>query len=150
MRFNGAVKVISSVIKHIPQVYSNYHRSSTVGFSITLVILDVIGSVFSLAQQALRSVMEGNLTPFTGNLAKTTLAVESLLFDTYFIMQHVCFYPDHTDVDVLGMKRQVEDQSRTQAGEFVNDIEDGQDGRDLERLLPDSEHGVLYIVVVVC
>ncbi|CAN8066233.1 unnamed protein product [Agarophyton chilense] len=142
LRFNGAVKVISSIIKHIPQVYSNYHRSSTVGFSITLVILDVIGSVFSLAQQALLCVMEGNLTPFTGNLAKTTLAGEALLFDIYFIVQHVCFYPDHTDVDVLGMKRQVE--HTTMEGQVTvhaggDGFEDTREGHELERLLDDTE-----------
>eukprot|EP00178_Gracilaria_changii_P025594 TRINITY_DN78828_c0_g1_i1.p1 TRINITY_DN78828_c0_g1~~TRINITY_DN78828_c0_g1_i1.p1 ORF type:complete len:290 (-),score=37.85 TRINITY_DN78828_c0_g1_i1:350-1219(-) len=141
LRFNGAVKVISSIIKHIPQVYSNYHRSSTVGFSFTLVLLDVVGSVFSLAQQALRSVMEGNLTPFTGNLAKTTLAGEALLFDIYFILQHVCFYPDHTDVDVLSMKRKVE-QKRADAQAATEALDDGEtrsgDARDLERLLHDG------------
>lgn len=107
-RFNGGVKVISSIIKHIPQVVSNVRRSSTVGYSISLVLLDLIGCIFSLLQQALRCVMEGNLTAYTGNMAKTTLALEALLFDCYFITQHFCLYPDHTDTDVLQMKLETE------------------------------------------
>ncbi|PXF44491.1 Cystinosin-like [Gracilariopsis chorda] len=104
LRWAGAVKVMSSIVKHFPQVYLNYHRTSTVGWSFSMVLMDVVGGVFSIAQQAIRCIMMGSLAPFTSNMAKTALAAESLIFDFYFIAQHVCFYPDHTDLDVIRMK----------------------------------------------
>ncbi|CAN8066231.1 unnamed protein product [Agarophyton chilense] len=104
LRVAGGVKVVASVIKHFPQLYLNYHRSSTVGWSYTMILLDVVGGVFSMGQQVVRCMMMGNLKAFSSNMAKTTLAAESLLFDFYFIAQHVWFYPDHTDVDVIGIK----------------------------------------------
>eukprot|EP00178_Gracilaria_changii_P017099 TRINITY_DN488_c0_g1_i2.p1 TRINITY_DN488_c0_g1~~TRINITY_DN488_c0_g1_i2.p1 ORF type:complete len:328 (+),score=25.64 TRINITY_DN488_c0_g1_i2:123-986(+) len=104
LRVAGAVKVMASIIKHFPQVYLNYHRTSTVGWSFSMILFDVTGGIFSIAQQVVRCLMSRNLAPFSSNMAKTALAVESLLFDFYFIAQHLCFYPDHTDLDVMKMK----------------------------------------------
>lgn len=85
----GAIKVVTSIIKHFPQAYSNMKRKSTTGWSYTMVLLDVVGGSFSLAQQVVRCVLIGSAAPFTKNLSKTTLAAESLAFDFFFIYQ-VC------------------------------------------------------------
>ncbi|KAI0558686.1 Lysosomal cystine transporter [Gracilaria domingensis] len=121
LRVAGGVKVVSSIVKHFPQVYLNYSRTSTVGWSFSMILCDVVGGVFSMAQQVVRCVMMGNLAPFTSNMAKTALAVESLMFDFYFIAQHLCFYPDHTDMDVVKLKTAHEDlESGPKSGKVEN------------------------------
>lgn len=100
LRFAGMVKVMSSLVKHFPQVMLNRARGSTVGWSFTMVVLDTVGGAFSLAQQVVRSISMGNLAPFTSNLAKTILAAETLAFDIWFIAQHLVWYTDRTDRDV--------------------------------------------------
>lgn len=99
LSFAGAVKVLASLIKHFPQVFLNRARGSTVGWSFTMVLLDVVGGGFSVAQQVVKAIKMGSPAPFTSNLAKTFLAAESLVFDFWFILQHTVFYPDHTDID---------------------------------------------------
>lgn len=88
----GFIKVISSLLKHIPQALSNYERKSTVGFSIALVLLDFTGSGFSLAQQGVRCIIDKSLEPYTGNLSKLALASETFLFDILFCLQHFVWY----------------------------------------------------------
>lgn len=99
LSLSGAVKVLASLIKHFPQVFLNRARGSTVGWSYTMVLLDVVGGGFSVAQQVVKAIRMGSAAPFTSNLAKTFLAAESLLFDFWFILQHSVFYPDRTDID---------------------------------------------------
>lgn len=48
LRFAGNVKVLASFVKHIPQVWLNRARKSTVGWSYTMILLDVIGGTFSV------------------------------------------------------------------------------------------------------
>lgn len=90
LRLTGFVKVAASFVKHIPQAVLNITRRSTVGFSFTMVCLDTVGGLFSLGQQGIRSLRLGSLAPFTSNIAKTVLAVESLLFDAFFICNISC------------------------------------------------------------
>lgn len=66
-----------------------------------MVLLDVVGGGFSILQQAVRCVILRSWAPFTSNPAKTFLALESLLFDFYFIAQHAFWYTDRTDIDKL-------------------------------------------------
>lgn len=98
----GFIKVAASVVKHFPQAVLNRSRRSTVGWSFTMVVLDLIGGSFSIAQQILRCFRVQALAPFTSNLAKTFLAVESLAFDFYFIFQHLVWYTDRYDFDIHG------------------------------------------------
>lgn len=98
--FCGSIKVVTSVLKHMPQVWVNFKRKSTIGFSITMILLDIVGGTFSFAQQGLRCIIEGNLTPLTGNMSKFTLAVESILFDFFFCYQHYVLYRNRVDRDV--------------------------------------------------
>lgn len=104
LRFAGNVKVLASLVKHFPQVWLNRARESTVGWSYTMVLFDVIGGLFSVGQQALRSFRMGSLAPFTSNYAKTFLAVESLAFDFFFIAQHMMWYTDRHDPELDGPK----------------------------------------------
>lgn len=107
LNFTGLVKALSSLVKHIPQVLLNRSRGSTVGFSFTMICLDVIGGFFSIAQQIVKCFMLTSLAPFTSNYAKTFLAIESLAFDFYFMAQHLIWFTDRTDHDRV--KTQTED-----------------------------------------
>lgn len=130
LTFAGSVKVLASIIKHFPQVFLNRARGSTVGWSFTMVLLDVVGGGFSVAQQVVKSISMGSLAPFTSNLAKTFLAAESLLFDFWFILQHTVFYPDHTDIDHVEKPT----DSASKPDDVEKDIEN--DGGEVSPLVP--------------
>ena len=90
--FMGWVKVFISIIKYTPQAYLNYRRQSTVGWSITNILLDLTGGTLSFAQQMVDSVNAGTTDPLFGNVPKLLLALESVAFDILFIVQHYCLY----------------------------------------------------------
>lgn len=94
LQYAGLVKAASSCVKHVPQVMLNFSRQSTVGFSFSSVCLDVIGGIFSLAQQAVLCIQTGSLIPFIGNIPKTLIAIESLFFDFLYMFQHLVLYTD--------------------------------------------------------
>lgn len=99
LRIIGMVKVLASLFKLIPQAVLNHVRRSTVGWSFSGICLDTVGSIFSMAQQTARCFRVESLAPFTSNYAKTFLAVESLLFDIFFIVQYFMFHPfQHEDL----------------------------------------------------
>lgn len=107
----GFIKVGASIVKHFPQAVLNRSRHSTVGWSFTMVVLDLIGGSFSIAQQVLRCFRIQALAPFTSNLAKTFLALESLAFDIYFVLQHLVWYPDRFDIDLHGQSKAHPDEN---------------------------------------
>ncbi len=81
-----------------------------------MVVLDIVGGGFSLAQQGVRCIIEQSWDPYTHNLSKLCLAAESLLFDFFFVVQHVFLYPDRVDHDAIydrlpvHMKNEAEDK----------------------------------------
>lgn len=117
LEFCGMVKVLTSIVKHLPQAWENCARQSTVGWSFATVCLDIVGGGFSLAQQGVRCVIEGSWRPYTQNLSKLFLAGESLVFDFFFVVQHVCLYRDRHDPDVYAKLP----QTRTE-GEDAKDL----------------------------
>jgi cystinosin len=46
----GYCKAAISFVKYVPQVYLNYSRKSTVGFSLANVLLDLTGGILSFLQ----------------------------------------------------------------------------------------------------
>ncbi len=43
----GYCKAAITFVKYVPQVYLNYSRKSTVGFSLANVVLDLMGGILS-------------------------------------------------------------------------------------------------------
>jgi cystinosin len=86
------VKLAVTVFKYIPQIVSNHRRKSTQGWSITQVLLDLGGSIFSFLQLAIDSSLQADWTGLYGNPVKLGLANVSLLADLVFIMQHFVLY----------------------------------------------------------
>lgn len=92
----GYCKAAISFVKYVPQVYLNYSRKSTVGWSLANVFLDFIGGFLSFLQIWINAVALGEPV-FTGdafNLVKFILSVMSILFDSIFFFQHYVLYRD--------------------------------------------------------
>jgi len=95
VRMMGYGKAAITFVKYLPQVYLNWSRKSTVGWSIENVILDFTGGSFSLLQELIDSYTLGK-DPFKGdgfNIVKFMLSIMSIFFDTVFMIQRYVLYP---------------------------------------------------------
>lgn len=90
------VKVVISVVKYCPQVWLNYQRKSTVGWTIYNVLLDFTGGLLSVAQLLLDSWLTSDWSKVSGDPAKLMLGNVSVFFDVIFMIQHYCLYPQAT------------------------------------------------------
>jgi cystinosin len=81
-----------TVWKYVPQVFANFKRQSTVGWSITQQLLDFSGGLLSMVQLLIDSSLQADWSGLTGNPVKFGLANISLLFDIIFITQHYVLY----------------------------------------------------------
>ena len=90
----GYAKAAITFVKYCPQVYLNYKRKSTVGWSLENVLLDFTGGSLSLLQSILNSVALGKPLFEKGafNLVKFILSITSILFDSIFMFQHFVLY----------------------------------------------------------
>jgi cystinosin len=82
-------------------VYLNYKRKSTVGWSITNIILDFIGGSFSVLQDVIRAIGD-HKSPFDGggfNIVKWMLGIMSMVFDIIFMIQHYVLYRNNHPVE---------------------------------------------------
>lgn len=87
------VKLVLTVVKYIPQVYMNYLRKSTTGWSIINVMLDFAGGVLSITQILLDCWISGHWSGIMGFMIKLALGVVTLFFDTIFLLQHYVWFP---------------------------------------------------------
>ena len=83
----GYCKAAITFVKYVPQVYLNYKRQSTVGWSLANVLLDLTGGSLSLVQIWINAVALGE--PVFGgdafNVVKFILSVMSIIFDSIFL-----------------------------------------------------------------
>lgn len=89
----NSIQVFMTVIKYIPQVFMNFVRKSTDGFSIGNILLDFSGGVANYGQMAVQSIDQDSWVNFYGNIGKTLLSLVSIFFDLIFIFQHYVIYP---------------------------------------------------------
>merc|ERR1712228_756021 len=94
IQYLGYVKTTVTLIKYTPQAFMNFKHKTTKGFSIANILLDFTGGTFSLAQQIIDSVNEGDWSVLYGNVPKLILALESIVFDLLFMTQHYILYGD--------------------------------------------------------
>jgi len=66
---------------------------STVGWSISQILLDFAGGVLSIAQQGIDSYLQGDWSGITGNPVKFALGNVSMMYDVVFVTQHYVLYP---------------------------------------------------------
>ncbi|KAF2709784.1 L-cystine transporter-like protein [Pleomassaria siparia CBS 279.74] len=88
----GYVKLITVVVKYIPQVHVNYKRKSTLGWSIYPMLLDFSGAIFSTGQLIIDSSLQGSWQGITANPVKFGLGNITIVFDVIFICQHYILY----------------------------------------------------------
>ena len=83
----GWCKVLITLIKYIPQAYSNYKRKSTIGWNIHNMLLDFTGGLFSFGQNFVDSYRTPVVTLSNGetssalNTAKYALSFITMFFD---------------------------------------------------------------------
>lgn len=88
----NSIQVFMTVIKYIPQVFMNFGRKSTDGFSIGNILLDFLGGVANYAQMTVQSIDQNSWVNFYGNIGKTLLSLVSIFFDLIFMLQHFVLY----------------------------------------------------------
>ena len=109
MLMSRAGKMVTTVAKYVPQVYSNYERRSTRGFAIEQVLCDLAGGVLSIAQLFIDSYLEGDWSGVTGNPVKFALGQVSVVFDVVFCVQHYLLYRGAKDTGLgLGVESERE------------------------------------------
>lgn len=99
----GFTKTIISVLKYTPQVYLNYRRKSTKGFSMGNAYLDMVGGFTNILQQFVMCYWDKDTgamrpkvvwDPFTQNLPKFLIGLASLVYDSIYLWQHFVLYGD--------------------------------------------------------
>ena len=88
----GYSKLLITVVKYIPQAWTNYKRKSTVGWSIAQILFDLTGGVLSVLQLVIDSSLQNDWSGLTGNPVKLGLGNISILFDLVFMVQHYWLY----------------------------------------------------------
>lgn len=96
------IKLVVSFGKYCPQVYLNYKRKSTKGWSMVNVVLDMTGGLLSFAQLFIDASLESDWSGLTGDPVKLGLSLLSLAFDAVFLVQHFVFYPPKEDQSTDG------------------------------------------------
>lgn len=103
------MKVAITLVKYIPQVYHNYKRKTTEGWSLENVMLDLTGGSLSFLQIFLDWLDEGKNQQFSSglNVAKFLLGLLSIIFDLIFLFQHYILYnPKHRAYEIRDTDRE--------------------------------------------
>lgn len=74
------------------QIWLNARRQSTVGWSISNVLLDFTGGALSMGQLLLQCIVTGDWTLLRGNPVKAGLGLVALTADVIFAVQHFVLY----------------------------------------------------------
>jgi hypothetical protein len=69
-----------TVWKYVPQVFANFKRQSTVGWSIIQQLLDFSGGLLSMVQLLIDSSLQADWSGLTGNPVKFGLANISMFY----------------------------------------------------------------------
>lgn len=101
----GTVKLAVTFVKYIPQVWANYKRQSTVGWSIAQILMDFVGGILSIAQLVIDSSLQSDWSGITSNPVKLGLGQTTIAFDVIFMLQHYVFYKGAEKVEEDGDAR---------------------------------------------
>ncbi|EGR28750.1 pq loop repeat family protein [Ichthyophthirius multifiliis] len=112
--FLGYFKVGITFFKYCPQVYWNYVRKCTEGWSIFNILMDATGAIFSFLQNVVDAIGQGK-NPISGgtlNVVKYALSLISFLFDIIFIIQHYILYRKKTtqNNEQISLQQQLKQQ----------------------------------------
>ncbi|KAF5298133.1 hypothetical protein FQA39_LY02557 [Lamprigera yunnana] len=93
--YSSYLKLVITVLKYIPQAYMNYKRKSTKGWSIGVVILNLVGGICSIGQMMFDSFNYDDWMSIFGNPTKFGLGLFTTLFQVLFIFQHYVLYKNN-------------------------------------------------------
>ncbi|KAI9487035.1 MAG: PQ loop repeat-domain-containing protein [Benjaminiella poitrasii] len=99
------IQFIVSFIKYLPQVWLNYRRKSTQGWSIQYIIWDISGGVLSILQLFLDAYIEGDWSGVEGDNIKLGLGLIAICYDTIFLVQHYILYSRHHHLSSIKQER---------------------------------------------
>lgn len=88
----GIIKIFMSICKNIPQILYNYNRKSTHGWPILMIWFDFTGALLSLIQLLLDAYLVNDLLTIFENKPKLFLAVQVIIADLIFFIQHYFLY----------------------------------------------------------
>ncbi|KAG2174574.1 hypothetical protein INT44_006837, partial [Umbelopsis vinacea] len=120
--FMAWIKLAVSLIKYLPQVWINYKRQSTVGWSIHNILLDFTGGFLSITQLLLDAWISGDWSGVSGDPVKFGLGFIAIGFDIIFMCQHYILYRDRTDFYVNSVEE--ERQRLIAEGRLPRDTDD--------------------------
>jgi uncharacterized protein with PQ loop repeat len=129
VEFVNKIKLAVTVIKYIPQVWTNFKNKSTAGWNIFQILLDVIGGVLSIAQLVIDASLQGSMLGVTGNPVKFMLGNVSIFFDVIFIVQHYILYGKNGKVHDEDNNRDEDERSLLASGDSETEI-GGKDGEE--------------------
>eukprot|EP00834_Sanchytrium_tribonematis_P005179 NODE_297_length_10490_cov_1.102974.p6 type:complete len:217 gc:universal NODE_297_length_10490_cov_1.102974:6954-7604(+) len=102
----GYIKLFITTAKYCPQIHKNYKSQSTKGFSTKGILLDLLGSIFSLSQLLLQGTALGfSLAQILqANSTKFGISLISMFMDVVLIIQYFAY--DCWDTEPLLPTRQ--------------------------------------------
>ncbi|OTF76810.1 hypothetical protein BLA29_005436 [Euroglyphus maynei] len=80
----------------MPQVYFNFRRKSTAGWTVWMIWLDITGGSFSMLQMLTIAYNYDDWRTLLGNLPKFGLGLASVIYDIIFLSQHYICYRHHS------------------------------------------------------
>ena len=86
----GYYKLMCSLLKYVPQLLWNRRRKSTIGWSVTSVLMDLTGGIFSVMEIVLEAIF---IAHFKFNPTKFILGLLTIVYDLLFVYQHYVLYP---------------------------------------------------------
>jgi cystinosin len=87
----GYFKIAITTLKYLPQMYWNYKRKTTLGWSIFNILMDITGGLLSFLQTFLEHMFGEEIKI---NIVKFILGILVVIYDIIFILQHYVFYRD--------------------------------------------------------
>nr|BAN20444.1 cystinosin [Riptortus pedestris] len=90
------IKLSTTLIKYLPQVYLNYKRKNTEGWSIENVMCDFVGGILSMLQMIVNAYNYDDWSSIFGDPTKFGLGLVSTLYDIVFFIQHFILYRGST------------------------------------------------------
>lgn len=120
LTFASYIKVGSSVIKYMPQVYLNWKRKCTLGFAIDMAIMDISGGTACYLQTVVQYINSNDIAIVSGNIGKIGIGFVSCFFDVILLMQHFCLYGKNNHAALLEMEKETDEKSPFVSQQFVS------------------------------
>ena len=91
------IKLVSTLIKYLPQILLNRKRQSTSGFNVWTAVFDFIGGLFSFLQVLSQSIYEGSADHLKVHIVKTLVGLMTVIKNYILMMQHYVWYAPNGD-----------------------------------------------------